>query len=110
MGAAERIIAGSIQGVAVGTGLGFVAGAGNPITGIAGGAVGGAIGAVDAIAKEVISALTADGKRSRLDNRVVRIDDDEDTRGDAGAYFTRTSGLGRLRAAPPLPDFDDDEL
>jgi len=110
MGTAERIIAGSIQGVAVGTGLGFVAGGGNPITGIAGGAVGGAIGAVDAIAKEVISALAGNGKRVRIDNRVVRIDDDADARGDAGAYFTRTQGLGRLRAAPPLHDDDDWDL
>jgi hypothetical protein len=108
MGAAERIVAGSLQGVAVGTGLGFVAGGGNPITGIAGGAVGGAIGAVDAIAKEVISALAGDGKRTRLDNRVVRTDDDADNRGKAGKYFAHTQGSGRLRAARPLPDFDDD--
>lgn len=72
MGAAERIVQSALQGTAVGTGLGFVAGGGNPLTGVAGGVIGTAAGAVSGIVNEVSSALRInDGKRARVSVRLA---------------------------------------
>jgi hypothetical protein len=78
-GAAERIISSALQGTAAGTAVGFVGGAGNPITAIAGGVIGTAAGALHGVVDEISAALNvADGKRSRVVRLADTFDDNAD--------------------------------